>query len=63
VETVIHDDDARASGHAGAVDAIPRNDGRRGARKQERLVADLPRAIARRVHHQRAGKRAAIAAA
>ena len=63
VEPIVHDDDARAGGDGGALDAVPRHDGRRRAREQERLVAHVVRAMARRIDPDRARKRPAVAAA
>src|SRR5262249_58296540 len=48
VKPVVHDDDACAGGNGSALDAVPRHDGRRRAREQERLVAHVVPPIARR---------------
>src|SRR5262249_57158649 len=63
VKPIIHDDDARAGGYGSALDAVPRHDGRRRAREQERLVAHVVRALARRIDQDRAPKAPALAAA
>ena len=64
LEAVVHDDDAGAGRdrRLRALHAVARNDGRRGARQQQRLVADVGGAMLRRIDPHRAGEPPAIAA-
>ena len=64
LQAVVHDDDAGALRlrQRGAGDAVARDDGRRRAREQQRLVADLGRAVRVRLDPFRSGDAAAIAA-
>src|SRR5262249_55444671 len=55
VEAVVHDDDARAGGDGGALDAVARHNGRRRAREQQRLVAHVPRTMPRPIGPDGAG--------
>ena len=70
LEAVVHDDDARArcASQPRARDAVARDDGRRDAREQQRLVADIgrrmcaagrPRPARQAVRHSRASGRTA----
>ena len=65
LKPVIHDDDAGAGGdcEARAGNARSRHHGRRRARQQQRLVADLGRTMPGGIDRERTGKLAAIAAA
>ena len=65
LESVVHDDDAGAGRHRRlrALHAVARDDGGRGARQQQRLVADIGCAMLHRIDPHRTGKPPAIAAA
>ena len=65
LEAVIHDETIGAglAGGARGGGAVARHPYRRGARQQQRLVADLARRVARRIDPDRTGRGAAIAAA